>query len=134
VNTPNTSSSINDLSAVDCVTNSNCWAVGFSANDLGVNQTLAEHWNGIAWSIVPTPLGESTLSGVTCITRSNCWAVGAGASSIEHWHHSTWSIVSTPNTPLSSVACASRSDCWAVGFATNGTVNQTVAEHGSRNR
>ena len=134
VTTPNTGSSINDLSAVDCATNSSCWAVGFSSNDLGVNQTLAEHWNGTAWSIVATPLGASTLSGVTCITRSNCWAVGAGASSIEHWHHSTWSIVSTPNNPLSSVACATRSDCWAVGFATNGTVNQTVAEHGTRNR
>jgi hypothetical protein len=133
VATPNTGSSINDLLAVDCVTNSNCWAVGRTGNDEAVNQTLAEHWNGTAWSIVATPLGQSTLSGVTCVDRSHCWAVGAGTSSIEHWHRTVWSIVATPNAaPLSSVACATRSDCWAVGFATNGTVGQTVAEHGTR--
>ena len=79
-----------------------------------------------------TPLGQRIFSGVTCVTRSDCWAVGAGASGIEHWHHTAWSIVATPNASLSSVACATRSDCWAVGFATNGTVNQTVAEHGTR--
>jgi hypothetical protein len=88
---------------------------------------LAEHWHGAGWSIVSTPPGGSLLSGVTCVARSDCWAVGAA---IERWHNAAWSIVATPNAALSSVACATRSDCWAVGFATNGTVNQTAAEHG----
>jgi hypothetical protein len=132
VATPNTGSSINDLLAVDCVRNSNCWAVGLTGNDVGVQQTLAEHWHRSAWSIVATPLGQSILSGVTCVTGGDCWAVGAGASGIEHWNRTAWSTVATPNVPLSSVACATRSDCWAVGFRTNGTVNQTVAVHGTR--
>jgi hypothetical protein len=106
--------------------------VGLSANTSAVNQTLAENWNGTAWSIVATPPGESSLSGVTCLSRKDCWAVGAGASNIEHWHHAAWSIVANPNAGISSVACATRSDCWVVGFASNGTVNQTVAEHGIR--
>ncbi len=133
VTTPNTSSlQTNQLGGVSCVSSSDCWAVGLGDVIAGVEQTLAEHWNGTAWSIVTTPLGQRIFSGVTCVTRSDCWAVGAGASGIEHWHHTAWSIVATPNASLSSVACATRSDCWAVGFATNGTVNQTVAEHGTR--
>jgi hypothetical protein len=131
VATPNTSSSINELDAVDCVRNSTCWAVGLSGNDVGVYQTLAEHWHRTAWSIVATPLGQSILSGVTCVTSSDCWAVGAGDSGIEHRRAHAWSIVATPNVPLSSVACATRSDCWAVGFGTNDTDNQNVAEHGT---
>ena len=37
---------------------------------------LAEHWNGSAWSVVPTPDISGYLFSVTCTGASNCWAVG----------------------------------------------------------
>ena len=40
--------------------------------------TLTEHWNGTAWSIVTSPNASqgNVLSGVTCTSASDCWAVG----------------------------------------------------------
>jgi hypothetical protein len=45
----------------------------------GVNQTLAETWNGVKWSIVSPPddaSGQNTLQGVSCTGADNCVAVG----------------------------------------------------------
>jgi hypothetical protein len=75
----------NELFGVACTTRADCSAVGLASNGAGVQQTLAEHWNGTAWSIVATPTGTSVLLGVACVATSDCWAVGAGDSSIEHW-------------------------------------------------
>jgi hypothetical protein len=141
VPTPNTSSrASNALFDLSCVSSSDCWAVG----DIGLApfdvQTLAEHWNGSAWSIVPTPnVGVSTfnaLNGVTCVTSTDCWATGLGNGTnttdqtlAEHWNGSTWSVVGTPApSPVSilgGVACASSSDCWTVGHDGAGP----LAEH-----
>jgi hypothetical protein len=129
VATPDTSSLQNDLFGVACTTSSDCSAVGFAGDGAGVQQSLAEHWNGTTWSIVATPTGNSVLLGVACLATSDCWAVGAGDSGIEHWDGTAWSIVAASNGPLNAVACIAGSDCWAVGFATNGTVNQTLVEH-----
>ncbi|PYL02849.1 MAG: hypothetical protein DME32_05445, partial [Verrucomicrobia bacterium] len=97
-----------------------------------VHQTLIEHWNGTAWSIVSSPNASTTqdnfLSDVTCTSASDCWAVGG--TLIEHWNGTTWSIVTSPNTGgLSGVTCTSPSDCWAVGSYRNGFYNQTLIEH-----
>lgn len=45
------------LRAVSCLSPKACWAVGLRAklNTPGPASTLAEHWNGRRWSIVPTP-------------------------------------------------------------------------------
>ncbi len=137
----------NQLSGVTCTSTSDCWAVGFAltGNFDETSQTLAEHWNGSAWSVVPTPNSSpqgNSLSGAACITTSDCWAVGAAAtgsgSVAEHWNGSSWSVVPTPNSSpqanvLSGVACVDASDCWAVGTATvpsgNTSRQQTLAEH-----
>ena len=41
------------LSSVSAIGSSDVWAVGFT-NNLGTMQTLAEHWNGTTWQIVPS--------------------------------------------------------------------------------
>src|SRR5207253_9542279 len=93
-----------------------------SASDRGVagsgragfyDQTLIEHWNGTAWSIVTSPNTSTTqsngLGGVTCASASNCWAVGSyyNLSIIknqphhtltERWNGTAWPIVTSPNT------------------------------------
>ncbi|MDQ1360671.1 MAG: hypothetical protein QOJ44_1048, partial [Acidimicrobiaceae bacterium] len=149
--TQNTSpSQSNVLNGVTCVTSSDCWAMGYAATGTdGDSQTLAEHWDGSAWSIVATQNTSASQSNilhvVTCVTSSDCWAVGSAATAIvganqtlaEHWDGSAWSIVATQNTSpsqgnyLDGVACVTSSDCWALGYATTGThgAYQTLAEH-----
>lgn len=49
--------SVGELSAVSCPTATDCMAVGNFVNSAGVQQTLAEQWNGNTntWSIEQPP-------------------------------------------------------------------------------
>jgi len=138
------------LTAVSCVTASNCDAVGSSTMALvpGSTSTLIEHWNGKAWSIVPSPNApgpgstSSSLAGLSCVRVSNCSAVGSYTNFsgsehmtlIEHWNGTAWSIVSSPNatgateSELGAVACVNTTNCQAVGSSSNGTVTTTLVE------
>ena len=137
VNSPNTDASDdNYLSAITCVSASDCWAVGTSTRIESGYRTLIQRWNGISWSIVSSPnvsgAQHNLLSGVTCASANDCWAVGhkSGATRtfdplIEHWNGTSWAIVNSPDSTslqadrLSSVACAAANDCWAVGYSNN---------------
>lgn len=140
VPTPNPSAAGNVLTAVTCVSPSDCWAVGRSSQFLG--RTLTMHWDGDDWAIFPSPTVPNVLANiledVTCASTSDCWAVGAYATNdltvrtlVLHWDGQVWSLVSSPNdgphpwNGLNSVTCVSSSDCWAVGFTTDG-VAQTL--------
>ncbi len=133
-------SQFNSLARVSCVTASDCWAVGSVGIGSFNSTTLAEHWNGSAWSIVQTPNPSTStlnvLSGVDCVSSVDCWATGLGNGTnttdqtlAEHWNGIAWSIVATPNPSsvsiLGGVDCVSSSDCWTVGHAGG----QTLAEH-----
>ncbi|MGO8889598.1 MAG: hypothetical protein ACLQB1_07805 [Streptosporangiaceae bacterium] len=49
-----TASGVQDfLGSVSEIGSSDVWAVGFTSN-LGTDQTLAEHWDGTSWQIVPS--------------------------------------------------------------------------------
>src|SRR5205814_1497739 len=130
VTSPDTGLTDDDqLFDVACASASDCWAVGSSRpyTDI-VYQTLIEHWNGTAWTIIASPhTGHERLLGVTCASASDCWAVGyyyndtVGQPLIEHWNGTAWTIIGSPhNSPagqsLVGVTCASASDCWAVGY------------------
>jgi hypothetical protein len=141
------------LTGISAVSATDIWAVGTTTAIQGVNVvkfTLAEHWNGTAWSIVKTAnTAEPTaLNGVTAISATNAWAVGNGFNNvhdtsatvanqavIEHWDGTAWSIVTSPSTvpELGSVSAASAADIWATGvaFDASGTipVNVTRTEH-----
>ncbi|HVF99441.1 MAG TPA: hypothetical protein VND68_06360, partial [Chloroflexia bacterium] len=101
---PSMSHSLLDVAAL---TANDIWAVGQSAASGGASVTLIEHWNGSAWSVVPSPnMGaySNTLWDVAAISANDVWAVGtyqsaAGAPSRTltlHWDGSGWSIVSSP--------------------------------------
>jgi hypothetical protein len=125
------------LSGVSCASASDCAAVGFSSTSTS-QKSLAEHWNGTSWSIVPTPnaggAAETSLAGVSCSSAESCMAVGSSitvsASSLaattltEHWDGTGWMIVASPSSPdssslsrLGSVSCTGPSDCTAVGYS-----------------
>jgi hypothetical protein len=65
--------------AVTVVSSSNVWAVGtYAIAGIG-NATLVEHWDGIAWSLIPSPSPstfDSELFAVSSWSATDIWAVG----------------------------------------------------------
>src|SRR5690348_16359996 len=78
---PNVGSNLwNFLTDAACVSASDCWALGMHRTSSNIDQTLAVHCDGSAWSIVSTPNPVSNqieLYRVTCISTANCWATGS---------------------------------------------------------
>ena len=148
VSAPNADVTQNRLYSVACISASDCWAVGDSnpLNNGTSWKPLIEHWNGVSWTIAPSPTtGKGDhLTAVMCLASDNCWAVGwtlsltanNDRSLIEHWNGTTWAIVSSPNSSntednhLESVACISAGDCWAVGQTeASGATDRTLIQH-----
>jgi hypothetical protein len=109
------------------------WAVGLRPGGRCQYQTLTQHWNGSAWSVVPSPsntMVNSVLDGATAAGTKDAWAVGTvgcpadrSRTLTEHWNGAAWSIVASPNggvtgnhfSTLQAVTAISSSDVWAVG-------------------
>ena len=140
---PASGRSADQLSSVNCINATDCWAVGTaSANpfdsDLLPNLLYKSqgaepwmlHWDGSAWSGTTradpqSPTGAA-LTGVTCVGSTDCWAVGSTMNAaghfseplVEQWNGATWSVTPTTmanNRALSNVTCLSADACWAVG-------------------
>jgi hypothetical protein len=90
--------------------------------------TLAERWDGTAWTIQATPNfpgtnSDSQLVSVSCTTASACLAAGfgSGGTLAERWDGTTWTIQTTQNpskyvNSFSGVSCSSATACTAVGI------------------
>jgi hypothetical protein len=124
---------------VSCVSGSDCWAVGTVLDNSGSGNsvgTLVEHWDGGAWSIVPSPtpsgagMTGAILQSVSCTSSADCVAVGYSTGNtgtnlhalLEQWNGASWTIVAGGATgqtydELTAVQCLDASDCWAVGDA-----------------
>ncbi|TMC48506.1 MAG: hypothetical protein E6J20_18820 [Chloroflexi bacterium] len=146
------------LTGVTCVSATDCWAVGgsFSSSGAvtsgtgtavaGIEQTLAEHWDGSAWSIVSSPnnspADSALLESVSCVSSRDCWAAGITAGNaysglVEHWDGAGWQVVASPSPPARSsqpgtangalfgVTCVDAQECWATGYSylSNGRSN-----------
>lgn len=120
------------LSGVSCASARACTAVGEYGNPSNSPPfVLAEHWNGVRWSIQPTPVAggdEGFLAGISCTAPSACTAVGGGAGGhprVERYNGAVWKLQRTPSVPnadqafFSAVSCTSATACTAVG--TDGT-------------
>lgn len=148
VKSPNPPSSSSALNAITVISANDVWAVGSSLYQNGVQQTLAEHWNGTSWSIVPSPnpagLPISYLAGVSASSSNDAWAVGYALHTdgsnlqtlIEHWNGSSWSIISSPPPPasqfslFSGVVSIATNDAWVVGAYDKSTGPYlTLTEH-----
>ena len=121
-----------DLNSVSCPTTISCAAVGSFVKGSGATATLAEEWNGSAWSLVPSPNRSaaigSELEGVSCASPSSCVGVGDAFNRVgnsrtlaESWNGVTWSLAPSANPTqgqeniLSSASCLSTTNCTAVG-------------------
>lgn len=146
---------ISNLKAVTAISSSNAWAFGSynvgrvevtpgQFEDPNPNRTLALHWDGKTWRIVPAPdigAGDNYLEAAVAVSSSDVWAVGhynqprqkvendfwrqVGPAKvlILHWNGKAWSSIPTPdlgkndgNSRLTSIAAVSRNDVWAAGY------------------
>jgi len=120
-----------NLESVACRSASECEATGYAEVAEGKHVTLAERWNGTAWSVQSTPTkgNDSNLVSVSCASASECVASGFYLSSagkqaalVELWNGKEWKILTTATLPkedeqswLESISCPSSKHCTAVG-------------------
>ena len=93
------------LDGMACVSATACTAVGWYEPSAGAYETLAERWNGTAWTIqsTPNPSGgtDNYLFAASCASTTTCTAVGyelatGYASLAEGWNGTAWVLQSTP--------------------------------------
>ena len=118
------------LASVSCATVSDCMAVGsyeLGPGAAGVQASLAEHWDGSAWTLEPAAGAE--LIGVSCPSSGDCTAVGDSCGDfycarpplIERWDGVRWATASAPEPAgaswihMNAISCARPVSCTAVG-------------------
>jgi len=149
--TPNPAgSTASELNGVSCTSATSCTAVGYYSASSGLAETLAERWNGTAWTVQATPNPSSAqgnysaLYGVSCASATSCTAAGDYDNSAtgitvtlaEHWNGTAWALQATPNphaaetSRLEGVSCTSASACTAAGDYSGFTIGfyVTLAE------
>jgi len=142
------------LGGVEAVRHDDVWAVGNTIDTASgsflPDKTLILHWNGTAWSVVPSPdsPAEDVLSGVSALSPTDVWAVGqfvdrSGSTPIArtrtlHWNGAAWSVVASPNGPAGDTilngvsAVPATGEVWAAGFTLASTPGSRtfVLHHG----
>ncbi len=110
------------LNGVACMSNGECWAVGYSGN-VSITRPLIEQYTGSRWIIVdarnPSAAPFVALNAIACVGQQ-CWAVGSSGigepALLEHFTGSTWVIGAQSSGGVAiGVSCPSVEDCWAVG-------------------
>ena len=140
-----------EFSSMQAISPTNVWAVGGSGdNVIGIggspSSTLIEHWNGKAWSIVPSPSPgtNDALTGVTESGTNNLWAVGYDTPSGQaqaqtltlNYNGTAWTTVASPNQGSPSVLTSVSTTpgaaiVWAVGYSgLTGSFNPLVLQNG----
>jgi hypothetical protein len=135
-----------ELGGVSCPSLRACTAAGTYVTGSGARGTVAEAWNGSAWTIqaTPNPAGSTVnqLDGVSCPSVSTCVSAGSkeGSSGFdvplgEGWNGTRWSLQASASptgariSALAGVSCASATVCTAVGsFQKTPETNATLAE------
>jgi Carboxypeptidase regulatory-like domain len=124
--TANEGTGENVLNGISARNSSDIWAVGHAQN-----RSLTMHFDGSAWSVVPSPNLEYgvRLEDVATVGQTDAWAVGwsGSAASLDdksvavHWDGKAWTIVPTPQPGgelidrLLAVDAASSTEVWATG-------------------
>jgi hypothetical protein len=132
---PNASTAANYLLDVSAIAPDDVWAVGYYSNTVTQrNETLIQHWDGSAWTIVPSPNPagwHNYLRAVDGVAANDVWAVGDGRPNVGygggylltlHWDGTVWTAVPNPNPGynyanwLGGVVALASNDVWATGM------------------
>jgi hypothetical protein len=126
----------NGLNSVSCVSADFCEAVGSAGDSAGNAISLAETWNGSAWTIQPTPDPaqasdgfRATMTGVSCVSADFCEAVGFSATAGAGawiWDGNSWAAQAVPGSNPASVSCTSADFCLAVAGSETDTWDGTA--------
>jgi hypothetical protein len=111
------------LTGVAAVSATDIWAVGYTYTQDGFypQHPVTEHWDGTAWSIVPSPTPGSSaeLDGIS-VDGARVWAIGTSdvGTFALGWEGSTWGVSPVAADALTTgerdlVAIGGR--VWAVG-------------------
>ena len=132
------------LESVSATSATDVWAVG--AGQQSGQSTVALHFDGSSWKLVPVPAPPGTaggLFGVKALSATDAWAVGesfpdAGGNGkvlTDHWNGTSWQVVHAPPVggpgALSSLSSidANGTGVWAVGFWVTGAAGNSVVLH-----
>jgi len=140
---PNPGTVANYLFAVTTLTPSNAWAVGQWTDSSGMSHPLTLHWDGGAWTVVPSPNGAygGLLYSLKAFSANDVWAVGdqypywpCMQTLAMHWDGTAWTIVPSlaenTNSFLWGVTAVGHDDVWAVGTSTDfGPSGAVLIEH-----
>lgn len=132
---PNTGIQFHDenLRGVGASAADDAWAVGFTrvTGNYSTAQ-LTAHWDGTAWSVVPTSASgtRDQLFGVVDFSRTNAYAAGIGnnQADVEHWDGSSWQPAKLPplgptgsTSTLVGISASGPNDIWAIGTVSDPT-------------
>jgi hypothetical protein len=102
------------------------WLAGSIPNASGVSEILVERWNGRAWHIAATGLGQGSLRVVRLAASGDVWVAGSksgGAPLIAYGHQGTWTAIpGPPVSQVNDVLAVTSGDVWAAGLVSNTTV------------
>jgi hypothetical protein len=147
VATPNKTSIEDTLTGISAVNANDIWIGGvYSTTSPGFDKTLAEHWNGTAWSIVTTvdeTSSSSNINAIGVLATNDVWATGdyfnkaVGANGefrtlVQKWNGATWAAqgsgnIASDETDLSGIAAVSPTEILAIGSYV-GTYRETFVE------
>src|SRR4051794_24145276 len=137
------------VQAVDLLSGTDGWAVGFQGSAGG----LVQRWNGTRFSVVPSPnfvdatvtSAGAGLTGVDALSSTDSFAVGTfrffGSDGLSHstavaerWNGASWTRTTVPNpnpqtNAFNDVKAFSANDAWAVGRAGDSISGVTLAMH-----
>jgi hypothetical protein len=117
---------------------SDVWVVGRSDDTY---ESIIEHWDGTAWSLVPFSSRIGTLEAVVALSPTNAWAVGGWVASsrrsyplVMHWDGKRWIHVGIerPGAPswFYGIEAIDPNEIWAVGgVKALKEPGQTLIEH-----
>jgi hypothetical protein len=144
---PNVGAGSNGLVSVSAVARDDAWAVGeYTDESTNQSQTLAEHWDGSAWSVIPSPnegTANNAMLGVAAfgpfdIYTVGTWAIARGKETDLHaqgaHYNGAWNFHDTPvmgsgSSPFNAIAAVKRDDIWGIGNWFDGSYFQSLAEH-----
>jgi hypothetical protein len=133
VDHPTPRSNYVSFGALDARATDDAWVVGSYLDHHDVTRTLAQHWDGTAWTVVPTPnVGPSgsALTAVTAVASNDAWASGTITVSpsrsralVAHWDGTRWEAIPPERAGKTSgfdgITARLVPDIWAVGSFSN---------------
>jgi len=110
-----------ELADVEAIASDDVWAVGDYRFIAGAFRGVTYHWDGHAWSYVPSPIEGITQSGledVEATAPNEVWALGGSDDGpvLMRWDGSAWSLMPPPPNSGGSLAVIAPDNIWVSGW------------------